>query len=158
PALREAAGRLGGLAFLVLRRDAEREAVFGPERAAALHRQRMRDRGARSEAELHDDLAQRAIRLLLDLEHGRELLLADQPELGHQLTELTLRHALALGGGAQAGVLTRRREITMFRSAEGAATLNSAACEAGTLVRGMAGRAVSDDDCARTPAASGTSY
>ena len=82
--------------LLVLRGSAEREAVLGPERAAALHRERMRNRGARREAELHDDLAQRALRLLLHLEHGRELLLADQPELGHQLAELTLRHALAL--------------------------------------------------------------
>ena len=30
---------------------------------------------------------------LLDLEDGRELLLADETELGHQLAELTLWHA-----------------------------------------------------------------
>ena len=112
--------------LLVLRRDAEREAVLGPERAAALHRERMRNRGARREAELHDDLAQRALRLLLHLEHGRELLLADQPELGHQLAELTLRHALALGGGAHARVPTRRRVITAFLSAPKASNLNTA--------------------------------
>ena len=62
--------------------------------AAALHRQGVCDRRARRKAELDDDLAERALRLLLDLENGRELLLADQPELGHQLAELTLWHAL----------------------------------------------------------------
>ena len=96
--------RLVGVALsvAVLRRDAEREAVFRPERAAALHCKRVRDRGARRESELHDDLAERPLRLLLHLEHRRELLLADEPELGHQLAELALRHALSLGRGAHA--------------------------------------------------------
>ena len=114
------------LGLFVLRRDAEREAVLGPERAAALHGERVRDRSARREAELHDDLAQRALRLLLHLENGRELLLADEPELGHQLAELALRHALSFGGGAHARFPTGRRGVTPLVSAQKASNLNTA--------------------------------
>ena len=46
PELREAATRLVRLGHFVLRRDAEREAVLGPERAAALHGERVRDGSA----------------------------------------------------------------------------------------------------------------
>ena len=102
PELGKARTRLLRVTAFVHRRGAECEAVLGSESAAALHRQRVSDRGTRRKAELHDDLAEGALRLLLDLENGRELLLADQPELGHQLTELALRQALSLGGRTHA--------------------------------------------------------
>src|SRR3954447_23817145 len=86
----------------------------------------MRDGGARREAELHDDLTQRALRLLLHLEHRRELFLADQTELEHQLAELALRHALSLGRGAHARFPTGRREVTPLVSALKASNLNRA--------------------------------
>src|SRR3954468_19433786 len=108
------------------RRGAECVAVLGAEGAAALHRQCMRDRGARREAELDDDLAERTLRLLLHLEHGRELLLADQPELGHQLAELALGHALSLGRGAHARFPTGRRGVTPLVSALKGSNLNTA--------------------------------
>ena len=131
------------------RRGAEREAVFGPESAAALHRQRVRDRGAGREAELHDDLAERTVRLLLHLEDGRKLFLADEPELGHELTELALRHAFSLGRGAHARFPTDRRYVTPRLSAQSASNLNGAGFTAETLVRGMACAGVLDDDLAQ---------
>src|SRR4029077_410867 len=85
-----------------------------------------RTRRARREAEFDDDLAERPLRLLLHFEHRRELLLADEPELGHQLAELPLWHALPFRRSTHAGDPTGRREVTALLSAPSSSNLNRA--------------------------------